>query len=161
MDRSDNRRSRGKKSWGNNWKDSAAVKERSTNIKGSAHFGKSYAVTAKEISEQETAIKEYKNKEVLCAFCGKPITDMIISMSDKGSGEPVHFDCVLEKISKQEKLHEGEKIIYIGQGRFGVVYFENPHDMKHFTIRKIIEWEERGKAIDWRTEISDLYSKVR
>ena len=163
MDRSDNRRSRSggnKKSWGNNWKDAPSSKDKSQ--KGvKSHFGKSYAVTAQEISEQEMAIKEYKTKEVICACCGKPISDMVISMSDKATGTPVHFDCVLATISKQEKLKDGEKIIYIGQGRFGVVYFENPHDMKHFTIRKVIEWEERGKTIDWRTEISDLYSKVR
>ncbi len=162
MDKTDNRRSRnGKKSWGGNWKDSPTKENRGSQRGGQGRFSRSYAVSSKEISERENAILEYKAKETVCAMCGQVINDMIISMADKNGGGPVHFDCVLEAISKQENLKNGEKIIYIGQGRFGVVYFENPHDMRHFAIRKIIEWEERGKVIDWRTEISDLYSKVR
>lgn len=162
MDRTDSRRSRnGKKSWGSNWKDSQSKDNRNASKTQKTRFGRSYAPSAEEISERESAIEEFKAKESVCAMCGQSISDVAISMADKNSGQPVHFDCVLDAISKQEKLKDGEKIIYIGQGRFGVVYFENPHDMKHFVIRKIIEWEERGKVIDWRAEISDLYSKVR
>ena len=161
MERNDNRRSKnGKKSWGSNW-NSSGKDGRNFQRGLKQQFGRSYAPTAQEIFEHESAIQEYKAKEAVCAMCGQPISDMALSMSDKKSGVPVHFDCVLDAISKQEKLKDGEKIIYIGQGRFGVVYFENPHDMKHFAIRKIIEWEERGKVIGWRAEISDLYSKVR
>ena len=53
-----------------------------------------------------------------------------------------------------------EKIAYIGQGRFGVLYFENPRDQRKFTIKKIIEWEDREKKSEWREELSGLYSQI-
>ena len=55
---------------------------------------------------------------------------------------------------------EKEKVVYIGQGRFGVLYFENPRDQRKFTIKKVIEWEDRDKKSEWREELSGLYSKI-
>ena len=55
---------------------------------------------------------------------------------------------------------ENEKIAYIGQGRFGVLYYENMRDQRHFTIKRIIEWEDRDSKPEWRTEISEVYSKI-
>ena len=64
-------------------------------------------------------------------------------------------------MSPRKKYRElKEKIAYIGQGRFGVLYYENPRDQRKFTIKKIIEWEDREKNSDWRDELSGLYSKV-
>jgi len=73
----------------------------------------------------------------------------------------VHFDCVLQFLQNTENLDPNEKITYIGQGRFGVVHFENPHDLRKFTIIRIIEWEERDKKYPWRAEIASLYSQVQ
>ena len=96
-----------------------------------------------------------------CPHCKQPIHDLPSALADKATGEPMHFDCVLEIINKQEKLGTNEKITYIGQGRFAVAYFENPHDLRHFTIRRIIEWEERDKQFEWRNNIANLYSQVK
>lgn len=96
-----------------------------------------------------------------CVHCKQPIHDLPSALADKATGEPMHFDCVLEIINKQEKLGTNEKITYIGQGRFAVAYFENPHDLRHFTIRRIIEWEERDKQFEWRNNIANLYSQVK
>ncbi len=96
-----------------------------------------------------------------CPHCKQPIHDLPSALADKATGEPMHFDCVLEILNKQEKLGTNEKITYIGQGRFAVAYFENPHDLRHFTIRRIIEWEERDKQFEWRTNIAGLYSQVK
>jgi hypothetical protein len=104
-----------------------------------------------------------------CAFCGKPITDIYSALSDKQSGEPVHFDCVAARISEYESLDEGDVISYIGGGRFGVVHFNNPEISgtsgisgeihgKKFTIKKIVEWEETEHRADWRNTIADHYS---
>ena len=110
--------------------------------------------------ERQKAIQEVKAREVICAKCGQPITEIASSLCDKKSGEPIHFECALNEVQAGETLGENEKIAYIGQGRFGVLYFENPRDQRKFTIKKIIEWEDREKTSEWRDELSGLYSKV-
>ena len=55
---------------------------------------------------------------------------------------------------------ENEKVAYIGQGRFAVLSYENIREQKNFKIKKIIEVEDRENKSEWRTEISDLYSKI-
>lgn len=110
--------------------------------------------------QRQKSILEIKAREVKCAVCGQLITDIASSIADKNTGNPVHFECVLKKLEETEKIGENEKIAYIGQGRFGVLYYENIRDQKKFTIKKIIEVEDREKQSLWRTELGDLYSKV-
>jgi len=110
--------------------------------------------------ERSKAIQEVKGRAVICPKCGQPITDIASSLNDKASGSPVHFDCAFNEVASHEALGEGEKIAYIGQGRFGVLYYENIRDQRHFTIKKIIEWEDRDSKPEWRDEISNLYSKI-
>ena len=93
-------------------------------------------------------------------MCNQPILDLPSSLADKASGKPVHFECALEKVKSAEPTAENEKVAYIGQGRFAVLQYENIRDQRHFTIKKVIEWEERDKKSDWREEYSALYSKV-
>jgi len=94
-------------------------------------------------------------------MCGKPITELSTALADKDTGVPVHFDCVLEQLQKTEKLSADQKIVYIGQGRFGVVVFPQSHDSRNFSIQRVIEWEPRDKKIEWRAEIAGLYSQVK
>lgn len=110
--------------------------------------------------EKMKAIEEMKARENICPMCGQPITEIASAMVDKASGKPAHFDCVLNKVQESEPVGENEKIAYIGQGRFAVLYYENPREQKNFTIKKIIEWEDRDSKAEWRDEISGLYSKV-
>ena len=113
-----------------------------------------------ERAKKEKAILEIKAREVICPKCGKPVTDIASALSDKASGNPVHFECALEDVAKKEQLEPNERIAYIGKGRFGVLYYENPNDQKHFTIKRIIEWEDREQKSQWRDELSEIYSKV-
>ena len=110
--------------------------------------------------ERQKAISEIKAREVICAKCGNPVLEISSCMSDKATGKPIHFECAIGEVEKNEKLLPNEKIAYIGQGRFGILSYENPRDQRHFTIKKIIEWEEREKKSEWREELSELYSKV-
>ena len=64
-------------------------------------------------------------------------------------------------MKENEPIGENEKIAYIGQGRFAVLYYENPKDQKKFVIKKVIEWENREQKAEWRDELSGLYSQVR
>ena len=93
-------------------------------------------------------------------MCGEPVTDIASALTDKNTGNPVHFDCALHQVEETETLGQNEKVAYIGQGRFGVLYFENPRDQRKFTIKKIIEWEDREKKSEWRDELSGLYSQI-
>lgn len=132
---------------------------RHNNRHGQDRREKKVELTTEEIANQE-AIKAMKAKTPECPMCHQPITELVTALADKESGEPVHFDCVLNKIQAEEKLMPGQKITYIGQGRFAVVYFPNVHDTRNFTIERIIEWEERDKKFEWRSEIAGLYSQV-
>ena len=112
------------------------------------------------VLQKQKAIQEFKDREVICPKCGQAITDLASAMNDKATGKPVHFECAMEQVSAGEKLGEGEKIAYIGQGRFAVLYYENIRDQRHFQIKKIIEWEERDKKPEWRDEMGGLFSQV-
>jgi hypothetical protein len=94
----------------------------------------------------------------VCPRCGMPIEDLPSALNDKETGAPIHFDCVLARISEGENLGEGEKVVYLGGGRFGVVQFDNPGDAKRFRVKKTVQWEEKEKRADWRRQVADLYS---
>lgn len=106
------------------------------------------------------SIKELKQREVICPKCGKLIDDLASALADRGTGNPVHFDCVLEELQKGETLGAQQQVTYIGQGRFAVVHFPNVHDTKKFSIVRIIEWEEKERKPDWRQEIAGMYSQI-
>jgi hypothetical protein len=100
-----------------------------------------------------------------CPCCGKPIKDLAAAISDKKSGAPVHFDCVIARITERENLEPGDTVTYIGGGRFGIVRFnEGPENQRragssrNFTVKKILEWEDKENRAEWRQSLSDYYS---
>ena len=116
----------------------------------------------KQIQENEEAIRAFKSNVCTCEICGEAITDLASAVNNKGSGNPVHFDCVLNKLSEQENPGPNDKITYIGNGKFAVLHFDNVHDMRHFSIVKEIEWEDRdGNRGEWRNTYANLYSQVK
>ena len=125
-------------------------------------FHSSYVLSRDQVIAEEAAIAGFKtNNRPVCEKCGQPITDMSTAIENKTSGKPIHFDCALKILSEQERVEEGDRITYIGQGRFGIVNFPNIHDMKHFSIKKIIEWENKENKPVWRNEMAELYSQVK
>lgn len=116
---------------------------------------------SEEEQKNQDAIKALKQNAPECPKCHQPVTELATALADKATGEPMHFDCVLETIQGNEKLLPNQKISYIGQGRFAVLNFPNIHDTRNFSIVKIIEWEERDKKYPWRAEIAGLYSQVK
>ena len=93
-----------------------------------------------------------------CPWCKKPIKDITTAISDKESGRPVHFDCVLARIVDMEHLDTNDSVCYIGGGRFGVIHYNNPPDMRDFTVKKILEWEIKEKNYEWRKPFSEYFS---
>jgi len=95
-----------------------------------------------------------------CTRCGQPVTDLHSALTDAGGGT-VHFDCVITELTKREFLEEGDTISYVGAGRFGIVNFGNSGDRKDqkvFTIKKILEWENKDERAEWRGIVADHYS---
>lgn len=72
-----------------------------------------------------------------CPLCGKVIENIASALIHPDGGF-CHFDCVLEKLGKDEHITEEQKISYIGKGTFAVVE-ENAETGFSFT-KKII-WE--------------------
>lgn len=119
-------------------------------------------ITKKDIAENDEAIRAFKANTTTCEICGKPIEDIDTAIANRGTGAPVHFDCVLAKIAETETVGHNDKITYIGQGKFAILHFENIHDMRHFTIKKEIEWESReAERSVWRNDMASLYSQVK
>ncbi|MDR2135463.1 MAG: hypothetical protein LBO76_02490 [Treponema sp.] len=107
----------------------------------------------------------------LCPYCGKPIKDMSAAITDRDSGEPSHFECVVARISGRETLESGDAVVYIGGGRFGVVHFPgmirdrgrkngDDYDTRGFQIKKIVEWENREDRALWRKNIEEHFSVI-
>ncbi len=95
-----------------------------------------------------------------CARCGEPIQDVSCALNDKAGGGPIHFDCALAFLNGAENVSAEEKIVYVGQGKFAVMRFENPSDPKTFKILRTIEWEGREARAEWRNEIAGSFSQV-
>jgi hypothetical protein len=93
-----------------------------------------------------------------CPWCGRQIKDIAAAVSDKDTGLPVHFDCVLARIAEMETIENNESVCYIGGGRFGIVHYNNPPDIRDFTIKKIFEWEPKDINNEWRRPISEYFS---
>ncbi len=90
----------------------------------------------------------------VCPLCGKPVYDLSTAIAaSKETGEPSHFDCVLERVQAAETLAAGEKLVYLGSGAFGVVVFKDKNE-NAFTVQRRIQWEKEGEKKDWRKGLS-------
>jgi len=95
-----------------------------------------------------------------CPRCGLPIEDFAAAVNDHETGSPAHFDCIIARISDSEHLSEGDKVVYIGGGRFGIIHFDSANDLKKFQIKKTVQWEEKDKRASWRRDVADQYSST-
>ena len=144
----------------NNWNNQKRSEQPRENKQKTFVFNKSLYEDPDAERQRVKTIQEVKSREIICPKCGQPITDMASAIADKTTGEPLHFDCALNQVKQSEPTGENEKIASSGQGRFAVLHYENIRDQRHFTIKKIIEWESREQQSQWRSELSGLYSKV-
>ena len=144
----------------NNWNNQKRSDQPRENKQKAFQFNKALDEDQDAERQRIAAIQDVKAREIICPKCGQPITDIASAIADKSSGQPLHFDCVLNQVKESEPTGENEKVAYIGQGRFAVLHYENIRDQRHFTIKKIIDWEDKDKKSEWREEIGSLYSQV-
>lgn len=145
----------------NKWRSQKNTQDNQSKKDDKNQYTKQQNSFQKNTTNDHEIFQKIELKTPECEYCKQPITELATALGSKETGEPVHFDCALNKVIASEKVGENEKITYIGQGRFAVVYFENPHDLRHFTIQRIIEWENKEKTYAWRTDIAGLYSQVK
>lgn len=120
------------------------------------------SVSHNQIQSEDEAIKNFKSaNQPVCPVCSKVINDLASALRERGGENPIHFECAMEQVAAGEKLGDGDKIAYIGQGRFGVLNYPNIRDVRHFTIKKIIDWEDRNSRGEWRDEMSSLFSQIK
>jgi hypothetical protein len=93
-----------------------------------------------------------------CPYCGKPIKDLATAIADRHTDTPVHFDCIIATIAESETLKKEEAIAYIGGGCFGILTFTGSQNNLRFTIKKVVEWEDREHRAEWRKTMSERYS---
>ncbi|MFZ5859547.1 MAG: hypothetical protein ACOYVH_02285 [Spirochaetota bacterium] len=99
-------------------------------------------------SQPDPQAERVKKQELkICKVCGKPIFDLAGAIASRDDGEPIHFDCAIEILSKEETLAPGEKIFYIGSGSFAVCYQAPGGKLE---IRRKIRWETAGSTQPWR-----------
>ena len=161
MGKNDRRNRHNHKNWNNNYNNNYNNYNKSYEQKNNVPYKARFlAEDSEDIMHREQAIRELKQKEIICTKCGERIGDITSSLSDQ-DGNPIHFDCALDNVKSKESLLPGQQVSYIGNGRFAVVTFENPRDLKKFKIEKIIEYEDKSKPLQWREDISELYSQVK
>jgi hypothetical protein len=112
------------------------------------------------LAENREAIKSFKKNVRICPHCNAPIDLLATALLDRKTGEPIHFECALDILAKQEHCSPSERIAYIGNGKFAVVLAETLGDNNHIAIRKIILWEPPDQDVPWRDEMAGLFSQV-
>ncbi|WKC80065.1 hypothetical protein [Borreliella tanukii] len=95
------------------------------------------------------------NLDVTCCICEKKINDLVFSMSLKVENEdkPVHFDCVINKLTVENNLSSNEKLVYRGVGKFFIVDTSSRGEYLYFKIIKEIEFENLEEQPIWRKKI--------
>jgi hypothetical protein len=125
---------------------------------GKPHYDKNRGIIVERPRWTAPRLSQEPLPEPVCPVCGKPIKDLAAALTDKSSGVPVHFDCILSALGEREALEEGDQLAYIGGGRFGIIHYSDPRDRRIFQIKKILQWEEQNTRSDWRKQVTDRYS---
>jgi len=88
----------------------------------------------------------------LCPICQKAVRELHAAITHRESGQPAHFDCVLQLLRESNELQDSEKICYLGKGSFGIVQFRANPGTPRFVIRKRIQYEEADGFPGWRRD---------
>lgn len=108
---------------------------------------------SKNKSSKAGSIKVPEPAVLNCALCGEVIKDNASSIALPETGDPVHFECAMDKIKKSETLAEDETLVYLGSGNFGIIK-RSSRDPADFKIIKKIEFENKEKIGAWRKKLS-------
>jgi len=94
-----------------------------------------------------------------CPICNQPMRDIQSAIAFPPSDQPAHFECVIRRIGEDEKISESERVVYLGNGSFGIIEDRTASGESKYVIRKRIQFEEPEKAVGWRKELSPGISR--
>ena len=97
---------------------------------------------------EERSMKE-PEWETPCPICGNKILEISSAITDRITGDPAHFECIMKKIAEEEEIGPDERVCYLGNGSFGIIQQRNTNQMKFF-IRKRIQYEDKETVKEWR-----------
>lgn len=87
----------------------------------------------------------------LCRLCNKPIGLLHNAICNEEGYE--HFDCVLQKLSLEKGLKQGQKISYVGKGNFAVVEMD---ENKTWKIIESFNYEATKENQAFKKEIQEM-----
>ena len=123
--------------------------------------GKSQKVDYKEIEKNSQMAKEFfkadEDSIKNCPYCDEPVKFMNSAVFVAGFDDPIHFDCVIDKIKKDENMQPDETVNYLGKGSFGII--KKIEKSPGFEIRKRIQIEPEHEKVQWRKEIGSRIKK--
>lgn len=94
-----------------------------------------------------------------CPISGEPIKDIFTAIADPRTGRPANFDSVIQRLSEQERLREGERLAYLGRGAFGIIDMEKVDGKTRLVVKKKIQFEEGREPDEWRRELAPGISR--
>ena len=97
----------------------------------------------------------------VCAMCEKPIESITQAMGGPGKEEVSHFDCVIRTLSEHERLEQGQKVSYIGNGNFAVIQYANKNYSGGFTVVRRIAYETQEMTSFVKRMVADRKRTVR
>jgi hypothetical protein len=93
----------------------------------------------KHMTFEDLAVPQVNEPRPECRICGKPIEFIAEAISEADGGFS-HFDCVIDKLRKQENVQEGEYISYSGHGNFAVF---TKDEEGHYVVKTRIPYESK------------------
>ena len=77
----------------------------------------------------------------VCSKCNKKIEEMKSSIKDNKTDQYYHFNCVINEIKKDNAVDSKQRIVYLGNGAFGIIEDLEPETNNHkFIIKKKIQY---------------------
>jgi hypothetical protein len=94
-----------------------------------------------------------------CPICQQPMRDIHSAIAYPPSDVPAHFECVVKKIAEDEGVKQSERVVYLGNGSFGVVEDQSAQGKSSYVVVRRIQFEERDHPVGWRRELSPGISR--
>ncbi|MGL4524008.1 MAG: hypothetical protein ACRCVN_00600 [Spirochaetia bacterium] len=91
----------------------------------------------------------------VCPICEKKILSSSSIVENPGTGDPSHFECVLQSLKNNHPLEKDQRLAYLGSGVFAVI--EQEHPGRKNSPFKIIEYVHNGQKpseTPWKADIS-------
>lgn len=97
-------------------------------------------------------IKPVNAPELRSCKSDQIIQDPRTALDKNSVNEHLSFDEAIEQLRASENLADEEEILYVGQGKFAVVHYEQKGKKKTMQILRIIEFEHRQRQ-EWREKL--------